>query len=208
MGQTIPKTPPAASNCVNNTLWYNDGENVDFLSKSKLNQLCKAFVQKCDKKSFNNNSHNSSQFKEVLNKNIKSNRQQQTPSNSIDLSEINEYLLANTCSKRISVKEKLVWAFKLYDVDRLGHIDFRKFLSMVKVISHVLKAKDKDNNNESNKTKKKLFLANEGEIQSDSERVFQRLDKDGDGKISLEEFLQITEIFPQLNNILSVSNKR
>lgn len=207
MGQTIPKTPPAAPNCVNNTLWYNDGENVDFLSKSKLNQLCKAYVQKCDKKSFNNN-QNSSQIKEALNKNIKSNRQLQMPSKSIDLSEMNEYLLANTCSKRISVKEKLIWAFKLYDVDREGFIDFKKFLLMVKVISHVLQAKETDNYDKSNKIKKQLFLANEGEIQVDSEKVFQRLDKDGDGKISLDEFLQVIEIYPQLNNILSVSNKR
>ncbi|KAG7460393.1 guanylyl cyclase-activating protein 1 [Solea senegalensis] len=83
-----------------------------------------------------------------------------------------EYVAALSLVMRGKMEHKLRWYFKLYDVDGNGCIDRHELLNIIKAIRAI-------NGNESQETSAEEF----------TNRVFDRIDINGDGELSLEEFV-------------------
>lgn len=82
-----------------------------------------------------------------------------------------------------SVKDKLLWAFRIYDKDMSGSISVKE---MVEILG----------------TAYTLEGFNKGEAADRVEHIFSLLDTDGDGEISLKEFIKGCSQDRELINIL------
>ncbi|KAM8883807.1 guanylyl cyclase-activating protein 1 [Synchiropus splendidus] len=83
-----------------------------------------------------------------------------------------EYVAALSLVMRGKMEHKLRWYFKLYDVDGNGCIDRHELLNIIKAIRAI-------NGNDEQDTTAEDF----------TNRVFDRIDINGDGELSLEEFV-------------------
>ena len=73
---------------------------------------------------------------------------------------------------RGTIEEKLEWIFKLYDIDRNGFITLEELTSIVDSVKNMVGLIDD----------KRLSKEN-------VQRIFDKLDKNSDGKLSLKEFI-------------------
>ncbi|XP_048875683.1 guanylyl cyclase-activating protein 1 isoform X1 [Brienomyrus brachyistius] len=83
-----------------------------------------------------------------------------------------EYVAALSLVMRGKMEHKLRWYFRLYDVDGNGCIDRHELLNIVKAIRAI-------NGNETQEVSVEEF----------TNRVFDKIDVNGDGELSLEEFV-------------------
>uniref|UniRef100_A0A673GAF4 Guanylate cyclase activator 1A n=1 Tax=Sinocyclocheilus rhinocerous TaxID=307959 RepID=A0A673GAF4_9TELE len=83
-----------------------------------------------------------------------------------------EYVAALSLVMRGKMEHKLRWYFRLYDVDGNGCIDRHELLNIIKAIRAI-------NGSESQESSAEEF----------TNRVFDRIDVNGDGELSLEEFV-------------------
>ncbi|XP_020782183.1 guanylyl cyclase-activating protein 1 [Boleophthalmus pectinirostris] len=83
-----------------------------------------------------------------------------------------EYVAALSLVMRGKMEHKLRWYFKLYDVDGNGCIDRHELLNIIKAIRAI-------NGNENQECTAEEF----------TNKVFDRIDINGDGELSLEEFV-------------------
>ncbi|XP_063074015.1 guanylyl cyclase-activating protein 1 [Engraulis encrasicolus] len=83
-----------------------------------------------------------------------------------------EYVAALSLVMRGKMEHKLRWYFKLYDVDGNGCIDRHELLNIIKAIRAI-------NGSEKNELTAEEF----------TNKVFDRIDINGDGELSLEEFV-------------------
>uniref|UniRef100_A0A8C7VJ88 Guanylate cyclase activator 1Aa n=9 Tax=Salmonidae TaxID=8015 RepID=A0A8C7VJ88_ONCMY len=83
-----------------------------------------------------------------------------------------EYVAALSLVMRGKMEHKLRWYFKLYDVDGNGCIDRSELLNIIKAIRAI-------NGNENQEVDAEEF----------TNRVFDKIDVNGDGELSLEEFV-------------------
>ncbi|XP_026065643.1 guanylyl cyclase-activating protein 1 [Carassius auratus] len=83
-----------------------------------------------------------------------------------------EYVAALSLVMRGKMEHKLRWYFRLYDVDGNGCIDRHELLNIIKAIRAI-------NGSESHESSAEEF----------TNRVFDRIDINGDGELSLEEFV-------------------
>nr|XP_029136992.1 guanylyl cyclase-activating protein 1-like [Labrus bergylta] len=83
-----------------------------------------------------------------------------------------EYVAALSLVMRGKMEHKLRWYFKLYDVDGNGCIDRHELLNIIKAIRAI-------NGSENSDLTAEDF----------TNRVFERIDINGDGELSLEEFV-------------------
>ncbi|XP_014063671.1 guanylyl cyclase-activating protein 1 [Salmo salar] len=83
-----------------------------------------------------------------------------------------EYVAALSLVMRGKMEHKLRWYFKLYDVDGNGCIDRSELLNIIKAIRAI-------NGNENQEVDAEEF----------TNRVFNKIDVNGDGELSLEEFV-------------------
>ena len=83
----------------------------------------------------------------------------------------------STCKNE---REKLEWAFRLYDVDASGSINLREITAIMETLNQVegggLKA-------EGSEGEEKISVARKAEI------IFQKLDSDEDGELTMQEFV-------------------
>ncbi|XP_035282322.1 guanylyl cyclase-activating protein 1 [Anguilla anguilla] len=84
-----------------------------------------------------------------------------------------EYVAALSLVMRGKMEHKLRWYFKLYDVDGNGCIDREELLNIVMAI-HVVRGSEKD----------------QDYVEEFTNRVFDRIDINGDGELSLVEFIR------------------
>jgi len=75
----------------------------------------------------------------------------------------------------IILQEKLQWAFRLYDADGSGSINVSEMSSIIKMMDDMEGSSDDQEE--------------ETTIQR-AEELFAKLDRDGDGEITMEEFVQ------------------
>uniref|UniRef100_A0A8C9N2A0 EF-hand domain-containing protein n=1 Tax=Serinus canaria TaxID=9135 RepID=A0A8C9N2A0_SERCA len=89
-----------------------------------------------------------------------------------------EYVAALSLVLRGKMEQKLRWYFKLYDVDGNGCIDRHELLNIIKV----------------NLQGSAIRAINGGDHETSAEeftnRVFNRIDVNGDGELSLDEFVE------------------
>ncbi|CBY14598.1 unnamed protein product [Oikopleura dioica] len=90
--------------------------------------------------------------------------------------EFSEFLQALSITSRGNVDEKLEWAFKLYDLDNSGGITKDEMLEIVQAIFSMLGEDDR-------------FAQNSLSPELRVERIFSKMDVNGDGELSKEEFL-------------------
>ncbi|XP_036373937.1 guanylyl cyclase-activating protein 1 [Megalops cyprinoides] len=84
-----------------------------------------------------------------------------------------EYVAALSLVMRGKMEHKLRWYFKLYDVDGNGCIDREELLNIIKAIHAISGNDDPDLS-----------------VEDFTNRVFDRIDVNGDGELSLEEFVE------------------
>ncbi|XP_038605702.1 guanylyl cyclase-activating protein 1 [Tachyglossus aculeatus] len=87
-----------------------------------------------------------------------------------------EYVAALSLVLKRKVEQKLRWYFKLYDVDGNGCIDWGELLTIIQVIRAINPCKDS------------TVTAEEF-----TDMVFTKIDINGDGELSLEEFMEGTQ---------------
>ncbi|XP_067134074.1 frequenin-2-like [Centruroides vittatus] len=105
--------------------------------------------------------------------------------------EFEEFIRALSVTSRGSLEEKLVWAFKLYDVDNDGYITREEMYSIVDAIYQMLGTQTRFENEEDNPRQR-------------VDRIFDQLDKNHDNKLSLEEFKEGSKHDPKIIQALTL----
>merc|ERR1719430_1650313 len=100
-----------------------------------------------------------------------------------------EFLLAIDVTSSGTPEEKLNWAFSMYDVDGNGGIDLVEMTNLVKSIYQVMGP---------NKGKERMESAEER-----ARTIFKKMDRDGDGEVTREEFVQTCLIDKGLIELLT-----
>ncbi|CUS21824.1 LAQU0S04e01640g1_1 [Lachancea quebecensis] len=102
-----------------------------------------------------------------------------------------EFITALSTTSRGTLEEKLVWAFQLYDLNRNGSITYDEMLTIVssiyKMIGSMVKLED-----------------NEATPELRVKKIFQLMDKNEDGEISLEEFREASKVDPSIVSALNL----
>ena len=86
------------------------------------------------------------------------------------------------------MSEKLKWTFSLYDIDKNGFITRKEMGEIVKAIYKLMDDRVKLPDDESTPRKR-------------VDKIFRLMDRDKDGKISLDEFTDATKCHPSLSRL-------
>lgn len=105
--------------------------------------------------------------------------------------EFEEFIRALSVTSRGSLEEKLVWAFKLYDVDNDGYITRDEMYSIVDAIYQMLGTQTKLEDEDDNPRQR-------------VDRIFDQLDKNHDNKLSLDEFKEGSKHDPKIVQALTL----
>ncbi|XP_076342097.1 frequenin-2-like isoform X4 [Tachypleus tridentatus] len=103
--------------------------------------------------------------------------------------EFEEFIRALSVTSRGNMDEKLVWAFKLYDVDNDGSITREEMYNIVDAIYRMLGNKDKDDE----ETPKERV-----------DKIFEQLDKNNDNQLTIDEFREGSKRDPKIVQALSL----
>lgn len=85
-----------------------------------------------------------------------------------------EFLMALDVTSCRSEEEKLQWAFRLYDVDDSGSINLKEITAIMETLDRV-EGGDEDG-----------FMT----VEERAEEIFNKLDADGDGEVTMDEFVE------------------
>ncbi|XP_013776193.1 frequenin-1-like [Limulus polyphemus] len=105
--------------------------------------------------------------------------------------EFEEFIRALSVTSRGNMDEKLVWAFKLYDVDNDGSITREEMYNIVDAIYQMLGNKDKEDGDE--ETPKERV-----------DKIFEQLDKNNDNQLTIDEFREGSKRDPKIVQALSL----
>uniref|UniRef100_A0A668VVF3 Guanylyl cyclase-activating protein 2 n=1 Tax=Oreochromis aureus TaxID=47969 RepID=A0A668VVF3_OREAU len=103
-----------------------------------------------------------------------------------------EFVAALNLVFRGDLEHKLRWSFKVYDKDGNGYVDRNELRSIIDSIYRIKKI-SKDNTSDSYLTVDEVV-----------DRILAAVDTDGDGTVSMEEFIRGAQQDPWLLNILKL----
>lgn len=107
--------------------------------------------------------------------------------------EFEEFIRALSVTSRGNLDEKLVWAFKLYDVDNDGYITREEMYNIVDAIYQMLGNQPKEEEEEEELSPKERV-----------DKIFEQLDKNQDNKLSMDEFKEGSKQDPKIVRALSL----
>ncbi|XP_071345533.1 guanylyl cyclase-activating protein 2-like [Trachinotus anak] len=102
-----------------------------------------------------------------------------------------EYVAALHLVLRGKLEDKLRWSFKVFDSDDNGRLDRQELQKIVKIIYKIKKGSVSDETEIANLTPEQAC-----------DRIFQEVDVNSDGQITLDEFVQGSQRSPWLQNLL------
>lgn len=105
--------------------------------------------------------------------------------------EFEEFIRALSVTSRGSLDERLVWAFKLYDVDNDGFITRDEMYNIVDAIYQMLGNQTKEAEQEESPRER-------------VDKIFDQLDKNHDNRLTLEEFREGSKQDPRIVQALSL----
>lgn len=105
--------------------------------------------------------------------------------------EFKEFISALSIASRGTLEEKLCWAFQLYDLDGDGKITYDEMLSIVSAVYKMIGS---------------MVELNEDEATPELrvQKIFNLMDKDKNGEISLDEFREGSKIDPSIVTALNL----
>ncbi|XP_037607516.1 guanylyl cyclase-activating protein 2-like [Sebastes umbrosus] len=104
-----------------------------------------------------------------------------------------EYVAALNLVLRGKLEDKLRWSFKVFDSDENGRLDRNELRKIVKIIYRIKKGSVSDETGKQNLTAEEVC-----------ERIFQEVDVNSDGQITLDEFVEGAQRSPWLQNFLQL----
>ncbi|XP_018415264.1 PREDICTED: guanylyl cyclase-activating protein 1 [Nanorana parkeri] len=151
-----------------------DGKTVEELSATEIHRWYKKFMTECPSGQLTQ--HEFKQFFGLKNLSPASNQYIEQMFDTFDFNQdgymdFMEYVAALSLVLKGKVEQKLRWYFKLYDVDGNGCIDRGELLNIIKAIRAINRCND-------SMTAKEF-----------TDMVFDKIDINGDGELSLEEFI-------------------
>ncbi|KAF1514144.1 Guanylyl cyclase-activating protein 1, partial [Eudyptes chrysocome] len=167
-----------------------DGKAVEELSATESHQWYKKFMSECPSGQLT--LYEFKQFFGLKNLSLAANKYVEEMFETFDFNkdgyiDFMEYVAALSLVLKGKVDQKLRWYFKLYDVDGNGCIDRGELLNIIKAIRAI---------NQCNET----MTAEEF-----TDMVFDKIDINGDGELSLEEFMEGVQKDELLLNTLTRS---
>ncbi|XP_049418084.1 guanylyl cyclase-activating protein 2-like [Epinephelus fuscoguttatus] len=104
-----------------------------------------------------------------------------------------EYVAALNLVLRGKLEDKLRWSFKVFDNDDNGRLDKDELRKIVKIIYKIKKGSASEDSGIGNLTSEEVC-----------ERIFQEVDVNSDGEITLDEFVEGAQKSPWLQSFLQL----
>ncbi|XP_071406234.1 guanylyl cyclase-activating protein 1-like isoform X1 [Pithys albifrons albifrons] len=170
-----PAVTPRAGAALQTHMGNNSSSTVDDLQAVEIHHWYKKFMTECPSGQLTE--HEFKQFFGLRGLDPEANRYIEQMFRTFDMNkdgyiDFMEYVAALSLVLRGKMEQKLRWYFKLYDVDGNGCIDRHELLNIIKAIRAI--------NGGDHETSAEEF----------TNRVFDRIDVNGDGELSLDEFVE------------------